>query len=412
MGISSYFFGTKAFLRQERKDIVTQVQKVVRSYQTIRNLSNEEKNTFFKVSKAHIKKVATIETRFRNLYSHVLFYCLLPIGIFIQFILPFIINRCYNSFNYSGWQLLWYFLLVLLFFGIVASIILIPVSLFKLKEYNKKKIGVLQGTYFFITTSCLLYYSYNRLYLDGSLLYKSFFVGMFNAVMYLIGVGFIIICLLEPLNILYKGRKLNRIPESVIIIGIIRLLRESERKILYNNNERKLMFLFKVEKYALIIERQMPLLIDSFDKRSNMWAKKTYSEIAFSFRDLKKEIIINGKLSSYNLNKLLSDYFKKIIVNDWNSLDRKELPKELIIKQAKNKMFFYIKTFFVAIFPISTLGIIRHYEILNIDTIHFQYVMIVTILWFIVNILVILDPSIREKISAIKEVATMRGPQD
>lgn len=401
--------GTKEFTRDLKKKVVTDLTQARLNFFALSLFSDNEKQEIFNAVTPDLKDVMVIEERTEKVSSLLFSVLFCPLAFYCQLVLPFNLNNHYKTLDYSGWNCFYYFMFFLLFIAVFILGTILPAIFFNDKGYNKRRGVVLQGCYYFVMVTLSFYFPYKRLGVENTLWLNGLYSAMFSSAIYLTGIVVILIGVMEPLSYFMKSRLLDRIPQSKFIALLIKLFEDAEAKELFYDNELKRTFMYKLENGASIIERKIPKVLDGFDKINKKWIKSTYSEIAHTFRLLKREVAVVGYLSKEAITGSLKEFLIKASNNNWKAITRTKLPKEIRLEAARNRTIFYLRTFLVAFVPLGLIMINKHYLLFEIDSSIQHYLDIVSALWLVISILIIIDPSLRDKISAIKDVASYKG---
>jgi len=81
------------------------------------------------------------------------------------------------------------------------------------------------------------------------------------------------------------------------------------------------------------------------------------------------------------------------------------------IKKATEKKQFscFYPYGFVGSLPLCILLFNNRYKFLPTNNYDTHYLEIISIIWLLLNILIVIDPGLKEKISTLKDVATLKG---
>jgi hypothetical protein len=168
------------------------------------------------------------------------------------------------------------------------------------------------------------------MFLSLSLSYLSFPFSQYEA--YALGLaGFHIIILTAiGLNILitkrYERFVVNKTPESIIVYNLLLVLHRLDDGSL-NNYYSKRMFVTRLEYAALFMEKYIYKVLKTSDDEANQWIMEMTRQIAAAIRDKKKWVYTPKPDTAQHLAERLADFLIHFLRNEWDSLDRVEVPK-------------------------------------------------------------------------------------
>jgi hypothetical protein len=409
MQFLKYIPGTSSYAKDLKIKIIKKVQKQLYNFEMLSSFNALEKDELFISTKRHIKHVSSIEERHDKLYTFLLFLFFIPVGAFTQIILPFQLSNYFSNYNYQGSSFAWFFTSYLFLFSVLSTfIIILPFIIFESKTYNERKMNIVRSVFIFSTVSACFFFSFENISFEHSGFAKFLLASMLGASIYLGGVSVIVLFILEPFSYFEKARKLNKIPQSRLINNLIIALMDVDKGIFIRKFEDKSILMFYIEMIAKTIE-EIPSFIECSDKESNVKVKNAYGEIAYFIRDIKQEIAISGGTTRNHLRFLLKEYFIHISKNNWQKLNRKTLPGHYHEKEVKKQIWFYFKTIIIGIIPLALLKLNVSYNVIKLDAGIIPYLNIITVIWLIMNILFMIDPSLKDKISMIKDIASFQS---
>ena len=155
----------------------------------------------------------------------------------------------------------------------------------------------------------------------------------------------------------------------------------------------------EIERLAVLIENDWSLHINGRDEKNNHWKNKTLEGISEGLRSIKRDIMIPSINTPAELKEKFESIFQKILLHDIVGLIGAEVPAIRIRKKSILKSF---KSTLVAVIPLIVCVTFKIYSVKEIPENYVNSGLIISGLWFMISLLISLDPNLAHKLSTIK----------
>jgi hypothetical protein len=220
---------------------------------------------------------------------------------------------------------------------------------------------------------------------------------------------FVVVMLIEK-AILFSGEiydySINRkYTQANIVLESLFLLSEIEKLQSLDNVSIKKKLILKIFKLANVIQNNMPRHLLTEYPELNNWLKTKMTEIAYSLRELSKEVLLPSENTKNTLIEFLKDTLVCSAKGEWSSIRiyvhepkiplrgwplAKEVGKFLIVVFSPIAIFFIVQTS-----PIKIIG----------DAL--EYFKLLMLLWIITNLLSLIEPKFDAKIMGLKNIISL-----
>jgi hypothetical protein len=195
----------------------------------------------------------------------------------------------------------------------------------------------------------------------------------------------------------------RRYADAMIVIELLDLLYSIEKQEkAWNELAFKRSTVHILEKIANRVAHDLPGQLRSGDAPTDAWFRGTAARIAAAFREKKKWILLpKADSRAYLLNQLKDDFIKAANGN-WDGVSRAD-PQAL---SARNALMLARETAMNLIrgaLPLAALFLVHRGLGLLSDEV-FDSLLIGAVLWFILTLLMEIDPLFKEKVSTLKDV--------
>lgn len=200
----------------------------------------------------------------------------------------------------------------------------------------------------------------------------------------------------------------NKFPETIIVNNILIVMKKLDEGML-SNFYLKTMFVKRLEYAALYLEKYIYEHLKTTDELTNEWIKERTHQIASAIRDKKKWVYTPRPDTSLYLMRSLADFLIHFLRNEWDFLERVDMPKVAQRGIWKAQALALVRNLIFGLLPISTLLLLQYTKIVS-KPFSDSIIGIATI-WAIVNLLW-LDPAIKDKLGAVKDVTGLVSPKN
>lgn len=207
---------------------------------------------------------------------------------------------------------------------------------------------------------------------------------------------------------MYYFSKKIQITQSLIVESSYQLARTNWKENI-KQNPRRQSALSEIERLACLIEKDWSNHIIPGDEKTNTWKNKKLKGIAEGLRSLKQDIIIPSENAPETLEATFNSIFQKILKHDIKGLIGAEVPVTKTLKKSKLKI---LQSFIVAILPLSVIIILKNYPLLEIPQHYFPIGFLICGGWFLISLLIWLDPNLADKISTAKSFRSVLKNND
>jgi hypothetical protein len=214
---------------------------------------------------------------------------------------------------------------------------------------------------------------------------------------------------IDTLISIWAEQRANRnYPQAIVTHNIVMVLYgiEKEKNLLSDLEFRK-WCVQKLEYAATAIEIHIKRRLKTSDRDLNAWFNKTTCQIACSIREKKKCFYMPEPNTLERLTASLVKFLVNFLRNEWDSLEKADIPKTSMRDTWKTQLGLMLRTLIVGFLPIA---ILYFAQFSNIMTRPFnEYLISIAMLWALLNVLWAFDPSLRDKIGALKDTTTFIG---
>jgi hypothetical protein len=199
----------------------------------------------------------------------------------------------------------------------------------------------------------------------------------------------------------------HRYPEALVIHNLLLILSKIE-----SNSDLPASLDFKVrcpvrlEFAALAFEKHLYARLKTHDRNFNDWFQERCAQIACALREKKKWVLTPKPDTPKWLAQSLAEFVIHFMHNEWDLLDRMELPKKSLKDKFLDRTWIIVRTLVVGFLPITVLFLLQDRQIIPVN----NNLIGITLTWAVVNLLWV-DPTTKEKISAMKDLTGMMQPK-
>jgi hypothetical protein len=149
--------------------------------------------------------------------------------------------------------------------------------------------------------------------------------------------------------------------------------------------------------------------IEGNDPNTSYWIKETTRLIAIALREKKKWIITPKSDTNVHFKIYITNTFLCIINDNWDALERAEGATSMVSQSPHPILMFLLsllKLVFLMGLPIAIFLVFQQAPFVIPDTVR-GYIIIGLFLWELLTLLVVFDPNVNAKISAIKDLTNL-----
>jgi hypothetical protein len=150
----------------------------------------------------------------------------------------------------------------------------------------------------------------------------------------------------------------------------------------------------------LYIEKYLYRLLKTADEETNKWILERTRQIAAGIRDKKKWVYTPKPDTAPQLAQGLADFLIHFLRNEWDLLERLELPKVSQKVSWVRRASATAQSIVFGLLPISVLFVLQKANMLSLR--FSDSLFGIAILWAIISLLW-LDPAAKDKIGALKD---------
>lgn len=241
-------------------------------------------------------------------------------------------------------------------------------------------------------------------------LIKAILISIYSVLVLLLTIKLIFYFFSEVLvDAFYFSKKLQ-ITEALIIESSYKLSKSNWKQIVKLRPERQ-DSLIQIERLARLIESDWNNHFLSGDEKTTIWKNKKLQSISDGIRSHKQELIIPSEKSDIVLSEAFKSVFEKIIKNNFQGLICAEGTK---LNTNKKSIIRSLQSFLVAIIPLSVAVLLKIFPINSINENYIHIGLGLACLWFLLSLLLWLDPNLSDKIATAKSLTSVfkNEPQD
>jgi hypothetical protein len=165
--------------------------------------------------------------------------------------------------------------------------------------------------------------------------------------------------------------------------------------------------MMRLEQAARTIDKDIPNATRPFDPYTASWQRERFGRIANALRVKKQQICVPTPDTRESLRKSLAAFLVDASCGYWNNLESCE---PVTVKQSLvPKVRQMIQSLMIAATPLAAVVVANRFFNLSLRP-EEQYMLIAAIVWAIINVLLILDPRVSEKLEAVQRVASIFLP--
>ena len=206
----------------------------------------------------------------------------------------------------------------------------------------------------------------------------------------------------------YRQHIINNIPEAVIAYNLLLILKRLEDDGIKSFYAKR-MFVTRLEHVAVFMEKHIFKRIRTSDERANLWMLERMQQIATAIRDKKKWIYTPKVDTTPHLATSLSGFLIHFLRNEWDALERSEVPTRLGKRDWVTWAGTTLRTLVLGLSPVGVLLVLRERNMLSMP--FGESLIGIAIIWAIVSLLW-LDPSAKDKINALKDATSIIAPKN
>lgn len=206
----------------------------------------------------------------------------------------------------------------------------------------------------------------------------------------------------------FRRRINERHAETVIVHNILFVMKKLDEGLL-SNLYSKTIFVNRLEYAALYLEKFTYQWLKTSDEETNIWIKERARQIASSIRDKKKWIYSPKADTSLYLMRSLADFLIHFLRNEWDLLERVDIPKVTQKVIWKTQVQELVRNLIFGLLPISTILLLQYTKIISKP--FSDSIIGIAIIWAIINLLW-LDPAMKDKLGAVKDVTGLMSPKN
>lgn len=235
-------------------------------------------------------------------------------------------------------------------------------------------------------------------------------IGIF---MPLVGIVFVFLFLLSQ-GMRYIQERLYRAkyPLSVIVVNLLYAATELKlRSTKTTSLKDRQRLMWRLEKVAVAIQVDLPKQLRSGDLSTDSWTEEAFHRIATDIRNKKRYILIPSDESWDALSIELFSAFNHWLIGDWREIEGADIP-EVTRATRTSVIVRAMRTVIVGILPGIMLVIFRgmYPQLLPIGSFVSDILTIGIILWLVVSIADLIDPTFKERLSAFNNIRGALSP--
>lgn len=196
----------------------------------------------------------------------------------------------------------------------------------------------------------------------------------------------------------------DKFPEGVVVHNILRILDKIEKHPeLLSDLEFKKMAITRLDYIADAIGKNIPDLLKTKNSEFNNSIKVTSQNIANSVRAKKFWVLTPKEDTAHYLAKYLANFLFHFAKGDWDTLERLEAPELTLSERWAKRYLPVIRPIILIVVPIIAYWVLKAYDLTSepwAGTV-ISYI----ILWIIINIIWLIDPTAKEKVGSFKDAA-------
>jgi hypothetical protein len=196
----------------------------------------------------------------------------------------------------------------------------------------------------------------------------------------------------------------NKLPESIVLNNVLRILNEIEGyPELISDLKFKKTAIIWLDYVAQAVSRDIPRLLKTIDGEFNISIRVNCQHIANSIKDKKLWVLTPKDDTAQYLAKYLSNFLFHFIKGDWDTLERLEAPKLTLYEKWTKRYLPVLRPVILIGIPIIAYWTLKAYNLTSepwAGTV-ISYI----ILWIIINIIWLIDPTAKEKVGSFKDAA-------
>ncbi|MBN8696709.1 MAG: hypothetical protein J0L87_09275 [Bacteroidetes bacterium] len=328
----------------------------------------------------------------KNIFDQIVYFLIIAGAL----LLPYF-TTCYF---YQNITFPWYKFLIIYSVAYLIVLLLgfVLINFFEIISKFEIKIGkALNNLIIFLLLGLFCY--------SGYWFYNSEFIlliGVFSGyvLLYLVIVLLVFSYILESIIDAYCYSNKIQITDALILESAYRLSLTNWNNAVKNKKTRQIA-LSEIERLSSLVEKDLSSHIVPGDEKTNKWKNNTLLGISTSIRKNKRKLIIPSINSPVELKAKFDLIFEKFLKNDFQGLVDSEVP---VARIKKRSILGMLQSFIVAILPVSISFSMNYLPNGIIDSNYIHFATIIGCIWFLVSVLIWLDPNLSDKISAFKSV--------
>ncbi len=235
-------------------------------------------------------------------------------------------------------------------------------------------------------------------------------ISLFSFVIYTLLFGIFVRCLFHYIkrfidvliNFFMDLFGYDKLPESIVVHNILRILDEIKlHPEFLSDLKLKIMVLTRLDYVADAVGRNIPNLLKTRNSEFNSSIKVTSQNIANSIRDRKLWVLTPKDDTAQYLANYLANFLFHFIKGDWDTLERLETPELTLYEKWTKRYLPLLRPIIFIGVPIIAFWGLKLSNLTNepwAGTV-FSYI----ILWIIINIIWLIDPTAKEKMGSFKD---------
>gem|GEM_PF-6090549 len=207
-------------------------------------------------------------------------------------------------------------------------------------------------------------------------------------------------------DVYFYSQKIH-LTDELMLESVYGLAKEKDWNTLMRKRNRRNVMIGEVERLASLIEFDWNSHVTVKDSKNEKWKNTTTRGIANGIRRLKRELILPGPRSEEILKTRFNELFVCIINHNLQGFIQENVPAHRIKKTSPLKI---VQQFLVALLPMLLgVGLCKYFS--GIVPPEYQgVVLLVGIAWFIVCVLLWLDPNLADKMMVVKRGRNLMNP--
>jgi hypothetical protein len=219
--------------------------------------------------------------------------------------------------------------------------------------------------------------------------------------------SFALILLMDWIAKLQKTKARGKYPNSIIVDEMLLILCRVDNKYAqWDEPWFKKEIVARLERLATYIEEYFPLQMKCKDPFTDFWLKTQTHQMAAFFRALKTWILVPKSDTRLQFKAQIQHSLVCALNGEWDGLQRIEPEKISPFKAWKAKLNIIFRALIAGVIPPLVLLVIQRTP-LAVKGMLADYLAFGVIIWMVLTLISVLDPSYSEKVSTLKNIASV-----